>query len=86
MPIPKRARKPVSPALRAQLAAALVAHIESLSLSQTAAAQLLRIAQPRLNLLMRGHGADFSLDTLANLAARLGLSVRLSVTRAYRKG
>ena len=85
MPIPTRALKLVSPALRAQLAAALVAHIESLLLSQAQAAQHLRIAQPRLNLLMRGHGASFSLDTLANLAARLGLAVRLSVTRAYRK-
>jgi len=60
--------------------------LESLPLSQQAAAEILGIAQPRLNLLMRGHGASFSLDTLADLATRLGLNVRLSVTRGYRKG
>jgi len=86
MPIPKRAPRPVSPALRAQLAAAVVSHLKALPLSQQAAAEILGIAQPRLNLLMRGHGASFSLDTLADLATRLGLNVRLSVTRAYRKG
>ena len=77
--------KPVSPALRAQLAGVLVEHLSTLPLTQKQSAKFLGIAQPRLNLLLRGHGATFSLDTLANLAARLGLTVHLSVTRPYRR-
>jgi predicted XRE-type DNA-binding protein len=85
MTIPKRAPKPVSPALRAQLAAVLVEHIKSLEITQAEAADALGIAQSRLNLILRGRGASFSTDMLANLATRLGLRVRLSVTRPYRK-
>jgi predicted XRE-type DNA-binding protein len=77
--------RPVSPALRAQLADAILARLAALGVNQTEAARLLGIAQPRLNLLVRGHGASFSLDTLANLAARLGLTVRIKVSRPYRR-
>lgn len=78
-------RDPVSPALRAQLAEAIRARLDALGVNQTQAARLLGIAQPRLNLLVRGRGSSFSLDTLANLAARLGLSVRVRITRRYRR-
>jgi predicted XRE-type DNA-binding protein len=77
--------RPVSPVLRAELADAILARLAALGVNQTQAARLLGIAQPRLNLLVRGHGASFSLDTLANLAARLGLTVRIKVTRPYRR-
>jgi predicted XRE-type DNA-binding protein len=83
---PRRsASRPVSPALRAQLAEAIRARLSGLGVSQTQAARRLGIAQPRLNLLVRGRGASFSLDTLANLAARLGLTVRVRITRSYRR-
>jgi predicted XRE-type DNA-binding protein len=75
----------VSPVLREELAEAILERLQALNLKQTEAAKLLGIAQPRLNLLVRGHGASFSLDTLANLAVRLGLSVRLQITRPYRR-
>jgi predicted XRE-type DNA-binding protein len=77
--------RPVSPALRAQLADAILGRLAALGVNQTEAARLLGIAQPRLNLLVRGHGASFSLDTLANLAARLGLTVRVKLTRPSRR-
>ncbi len=42
----------------------------------------LGISQPRLNDLLRGKIANFSLDTLINLAAGAGLSVRLDIAEA----
>jgi predicted XRE-type DNA-binding protein len=77
--------RPVSPALRALLADAIVEYLKILPLSQAQAAERLGIAQPRVNLLMRGQGASFSLDMLANLATRLGLTVHMNVTRPYRQ-
>jgi predicted XRE-type DNA-binding protein len=71
--------------MRARLVAAILERLESIGVNQTQAAKLLGIAQPRLNLLVRGHGASFSLDTLANLAARLGLTVRIEITRPYKR-
>jgi predicted XRE-type DNA-binding protein len=71
--------------MRARLVAAILERLESIGVNQTQAAKLLGIAQPRLNLLVRGHGASFSLDTLANLAARLGLTVRIKITRPYKR-
>lgn len=50
--------------------------------TQAAAAKRLGITQPRLNDLMRGKIDKFSLDALMNLAARAGLSVRVTVARS----
>lgn len=77
------AAKTVNHPLREQLATAIAGRIEYLGLKQVQAAEMLGLTQPRLNLLLRGHIEHFSLDALANLAARSGLTVRLSVTRPY---
>jgi predicted XRE-type DNA-binding protein len=47
-----------------------------------AACGSLGITQPRLNDLLRSKIANFSLDTLIDLAAQAGLSVRLDVADA----
>jgi predicted XRE-type DNA-binding protein len=68
--------------LRADLMMALRAAVESWHLTQAQAATRLAITQPRLNDLLRGRITKFSLDTLATLAHRAGLSLRLEITRA----
>ena len=70
-------------ALRSQLIDAITARIEHLGLKQAEAARQLGITAPRLNLLMHGHEKLFSVDALIDLTAKLGLNVRLRITRPY---
>ena len=69
--------------MRGQLIEAIKARIARLALTQVEAAQMLGITAPRLNLLIHGHVEYFSVDALINLTARLGLNVRLRITRPY---
>ena len=78
-----RAAATASYPLRGQLIDAIKARIIRQGLSQAKAARQLGITAPRLNLLMHGHAEFFSVDALINLTARLGLNVRLRVTRPY---
>lgn len=71
-------------ALRRQLIDAIKTRIAKLGLPQVEAARQLGITAPRLNLLMHGHAELFSVDALIDLTARLGLNVRLRITRPYR--
>jgi predicted XRE-type DNA-binding protein len=71
-------------ALRSQLIDAIRGRIEHLGLKQAHAARQLRITAPRLNLLMNGHAELFSVDALIDLTVKLGLIVRLRITRPYR--
>ncbi len=63
---------------------ALVREQEELTQVQTAA--LLGITQPRLNALVNDHDELFSLEALIELATKLELNVRLSISRPYRDG
>lgn len=63
---------------------ALVRDQEELTQVQTAA--LLGITQPRLNALVNDHDELFSLEALIELATKLELNVRLSISRPYRDG
>lgn len=67
--------------LRSELAIAVRAAVEAWRLTQAEAARRLGVTQPRLNDLLRGRVARFSLDALVGLAERAGLSVRLEVGR-----
>jgi predicted XRE-type DNA-binding protein len=67
--------------LRSELAIAVRADVEDWGLTQAEAARRLGVTQPRLNDLLRGRVARFSLDALVGLAERAGLSVRLEVGR-----
>ena len=67
--------------LRSELAIAVRAAVEGWGLTQVEAARRLSVTQPRLNDLLRGRVARFSLDALVGLAERAGLSVRLEVGR-----
>jgi predicted XRE-type DNA-binding protein len=73
--------------LRAPLMLALRDHIEREGLSQSQAAKLLAVTQPRISDLMRGKIGLFAIDTLVNMLASAGLGVemRIGVTRVQRE-
>lgn len=70
-------------ALREQLIEAIAQRLERYPLTQGEMAELLGIARPRLNRLLKRDVDLFGLDTLAAIATRAGLVVRLSATRHY---
>lgn len=66
---------------RADVAHALIGEIERRSLTQSRAAALLRVTQPRISDLMRGRLDLFSLDTLVEMAGRAGFQVGIKLSR-----
>jgi predicted XRE-type DNA-binding protein len=68
--------------LRSELAIAVRGVVEGWQVTQAQAAARLGVTQPRLNDLLRGRIAKFSLDALIALAERAGLTVRMEITRA----
>jgi len=61
---------------------ALRAQVEARNTTQAKAAKRPRVTQPRLNDLLRGRIAKFSLDALVGLAEHAGLDVRPKVRAA----
>ncbi len=68
--------------LRADLMMRIDDFYRKSGMTQSEAAAALGLTQPRLNALLKGRIAHFSLDALVNVAARAGLSVRLVVKKA----
>lgn len=68
--------------MRSALLIALEQKVRSWGVTQAEAARRLGVTQPRLNDLLRGRIANFSLDALVELAAKAGLSVRLNIADA----
>ena len=64
---------------RADLMLELQEHLRKRKLTQTEAAKLLKVAQPRVSDLMRGRIDLFSADTLIDMLGRLGARVTVSV-------
>lgn len=67
--------------IRSTLMATLRQVIEDRGLTQTRAAALLGVSQPRVSDLMRGKIDLFSIDTLVDMLARAGFQVSLRVAR-----
>jgi len=67
---------------RATIMVPLQNAVRKWNLSQSAAADRLRISQPRLNNLLQGRIDKFSLDALVDLAFRAGLKVSVAVRKA----
>ena len=67
---------------RSEMLSALKARIRSWEVSQEAAAARLGITRPRLNDLLRGKLAKFSLDALVNLATASGLTLEIRIAAA----
>ena len=65
--------------LRSALMIALKQHIAHKGLSQSQAAKLLGVTQPRISDLLRGKINLFGLDTLINMATAAGLHIELRI-------
>lgn len=81
----RRTAVPTSAQMRAQVLAAIAERLAQLGLTQKEAAIRLGLAQPQVSALINERSEGFSLDRLIDVAVRAGLSVRLSVTRPYRR-
>ena len=68
--------------LRSELMMALKDHIARTEMSQSQAAKLFGVTQPRVSDLMRGKINLFGLDALVNMAAAAGLHVEMRVLEA----
>ena len=68
--------------LRSALMMALKDHITRAGLSQSQAAKLFSVTQPRVSDLMRGKINLFALDALVNMAAAAGMHVEMRVLEA----
>ena len=68
--------------LRSGLMMALKTHLASTGLSQSQAAKLFGVTQPRISDLMRGKINLFGLDSLVNMAAAAGMHVEIRVLEA----
>lgn len=68
--------------LRSSLMLALRRHIEREGLSQTDAARVFGVSQPRISNLMRGKINLFSIDMLVNMLTAAGLRVSVRVNKA----
>ena len=68
--------------LRSTLIMALKDHIARTGLSQSEAAKLLGVTQPRISDLMRGKIELFGLDTLVNMIGAAGLHVEMRISDA----
>ena len=68
--------------LRSALMMALKEHITRTGLSQSQAAKLFGVTQPRVSDLMCGKINLFGLDTLVNMASAAGLRIEMRVLNA----
>jgi predicted XRE-type DNA-binding protein len=81
----RRPALPTSAQMRAQVLSAIAERLTQGGLTQKEAAAQLGLAQPQISALMNQKSDGFSLDRLIDVAVRAGLSVRLSVTRPYKR-
>lgn len=65
--------------LRSRLLIAISETIKARALKQKEAAEILHITQPRVCALLKGKIDEFRLDTLVDMAHRLGLHVSINV-------
>lgn len=68
--------------LRSILMTALKNHLTRTEMSQTQAAKLFGVTQPRVSDLMRGKINLFGLDALVNMATAAGLHIEMRVLEA----
>jgi predicted XRE-type DNA-binding protein len=66
--------------LRAELANEIIERLRARKLTQGKVAELIGVTQPRVSDLMRGRLNLFSLDSLVDIADRIGLRTRVVVS------
>jgi len=69
--------------VRAALMRAIRNRVTEIGWSQTTAAHNLGLTQPRLSDLYRGKISKFSLDALVDIAAKLGIHVRVEIDENF---
>ncbi|MBV1915064.1 MAG: XRE family transcriptional regulator [Pseudomonadales bacterium] len=65
--------------LRSAILMKITENLKTRELTQQQTAELLHITQPRVSALLKGKINDFRLDSLVNMAHRLGMHVTLNV-------
>ena len=70
--------------IRSDLMIQLESILKERGLTQAKAAKLLGVSQPRISDVVRGRSELFSIDTLVDMLARLGVSVTLRMRRSRR--
>ena len=65
--------------LRSALMMEIAKRLKNQGLTQTQAAEVLHITQPRVSALLKGKISEFRLDSLVDMAHRLGMHVSISV-------
>jgi len=65
--------------LRSELIIKISEKIKSQGLTQAQTAKVLRITQPRVSALLKGKINEFRLDSLVDIAHRLGLQVSIQI-------
>ena len=65
--------------LRSALMIEIAERIKEQDLTQTQAAKILHITQPRVSALLKGKINEFRLDSLIDMAHRLGMQVSINV-------
>jgi len=78
--IENSASEAASMKLRAELANEIIERMHARKLTQAKAAELTGVTQPRISDLMRGRLNLFSLDSLVDIADRIGLRTRMVVS------
>lgn len=71
--------------MRSEMMMALDDFITRRKLTQAHAAKLLKVTQPRISDLMRGHIDRFTLDTLVKMGVRAGLDFDLRIKKPSRR-
>lgn len=71
--------------LRSQLMMELEQYIVREKITQEEASKRLGVSRPRVSDLVRGHIDKFTIDKLVNMAARVGLTARLTIKREHKR-
>ena len=66
--------------IRAKLMMALTGYIQERKITQSRAARIMGVSQPRISDLVRGKIGLFTIDTLVNMVAAAGLRVDVDIT------
>jgi predicted XRE-type DNA-binding protein len=72
--------------IRSEMMIALSSYIQDRKISQTRAARIMGVSQPRISRLMRGKIGSFTLDTLVNMLTSAGLKVDMQIRPGRPKG
>jgi predicted XRE-type DNA-binding protein len=66
--------------IRAKMMMALTGYIRERKITQSRAAKIMGVSQPRISDLVRGKIGLFTIDTLVNMVASAGLKVDVGIT------